>query len=97
MKGKVNFARQSALHMVRFSANARDVHLLRALGDEAVAEARIAHDQGIKVATAGVLAQYLRRQLRNALTQTLSRKATSKYAASAASQTFSKENHRETR
>ena len=60
VQGRVNIARQAALHMVRFSANARDVHLLRALGEDVVAEARTAHDQGIKVATAGVLAQFER-------------------------------------
>ena len=30
MQDRVNIARQTAMHMMRYSANARDVHLLRA-------------------------------------------------------------------
>ena len=43
--------------MLRYSANARDVHLLRALGSTVVADAREAHDRGIKVAMAALCAQ----------------------------------------
>ena len=54
---KVNIARQTALHMVRFSANARDVFLLRALGSRVLSAAAEAHDRQIRVTTAAVLAQ----------------------------------------
>jgi hypothetical protein len=58
MQDKVNIARQTALHMVRYSCNARDVHLLRALSKRAMGEAREAHDNAIRVMTAAVLGQY---------------------------------------
>eukprot|EP01043_Picozoa_sp_COSAG02_P002992 COSAG02_NODE_70_length_42239_cov_15.323090_29_plen_68_part_00 len=51
-------ARQVALHMMRYSANARDVHMLRALGRRVIGEAVKAHDRGIKTALAAVLGQY---------------------------------------
>eukprot|EP01043_Picozoa_sp_COSAG02_P096552 COSAG02_NODE_32832_length_509_cov_4.558537_1_plen_85_part_10 len=44
--------------MMRYSANARDVHMLRALGRRVIGEAVKAHDRGIKVALAAVLGQY---------------------------------------
>ena len=58
MQDRVNIARQTAMHMMRYSANARDVHLLRALSLRSLGEAARAHDDSIRVATAAVMAQY---------------------------------------
>ena len=46
------------MHMMRYSANARDVHLLRALSLRSMGEAARAHDDSIRVAMAAVMAQY---------------------------------------
>ena len=51
MQDRVNIARQTAMHMMRYSANARDVHLLRALSLRSLGEAARAHDDSIRVAT----------------------------------------------
>ena len=45
---------QTAMHLVRFSCNARDIHLLRGLDTEAVAEAAAYHDRQI-MATIGAI------------------------------------------
>jgi len=48
---------QLALAFLRFSANARDVHLLRAVGRRLVDTAAGMHDRGVRAATAIVLGQ----------------------------------------
>ena len=45
---------QTALHLVRFSCNARDVHLLRGLDAEAVAGAAAYHDRQIMATVAAI-------------------------------------------
>ena len=55
MQDRVNIARQTAMHMMRYSANARDVHLLRALSLRSLGEAARAHDDSIRVATAAMI------------------------------------------
>ena len=49
---------QTALHMIRFSCNARDVHLLRGLDKEAVQRAAEYHDRQI-MATVAVITGFL--------------------------------------
>ena len=56
-QGKINIARQVAMHMLRFSANARDVHMLRTLSRRALGDAVNAHDRGVEVATVASLGE----------------------------------------
>jgi hypothetical protein len=53
----INVARSLALQALTFSANARDVHFLRALGRERVAAIAARHDAGIRATLAVVLGQ----------------------------------------
>ena len=50
-------APQLALAFLKFSANARDVHLLRGVPSRLMADAAATHDRGIRVALAAVLGQ----------------------------------------
>jgi len=54
-RGKsVRLRLQSAMHMIRFSANARDIHLLRGLDRDVVHDAALYHDRQIRATTAAV-------------------------------------------
>ena len=48
---------QLALHFLRFSANSRDVHLLRSKGRRVVQAAAEQHDRGVRAALAAILCQ----------------------------------------
>ena len=53
----MRLSRQLALVALKFSANARDVHFLRALGRRAVGEAAALHDAAVLNTLAVVLGQ----------------------------------------
>ena len=53
----VNLARMGAMAMLRYSANARDVHFLRSLGKDVVVAAAELFDKGVEQCMAVILGQ----------------------------------------